>query len=80
MLFDSDDQVLAHVEQRRQRLLDEAHAHRQARCAQAAQPSRLRRSDRLLHATGALLVRWGMYLQQRGRISSTVYVDTRPAF
>ena len=32
MLFYSDDQVLAHVEQRRQQLLDEAHAHRQARC------------------------------------------------
>ncbi len=78
MLFYSDDQVLAHVKQRRQQLLDEAHAHRQARCAQAALPAGLRRRDHLLQATGALLVRWGMYLQQRGRISSTAYVDTRP--
>jgi hypothetical protein len=78
-LFYSDDQVLAHVEQRRQQLLDEAYAHRQVRCAQAARRVGLRRSDRLLYATGAWLVRWGMYLQQRGRISSTAYVDTRPA-
>jgi hypothetical protein len=78
MLYQSEELALAHAKQRRQQLLDEAHAHRQARCAQTSQSSGARRSDRLLHATGALLVRWGTHLQQRGQLTATTYVDTRP--
>lgn len=76
MLFHSDDLVLAHSKERRQQLLDEAHAYRQARQARPIRPGR---GNRLLHATGALLVRWGTHLQQRGHITSNAFAETRPA-
>jgi hypothetical protein len=76
MLFQSEDLVLAHAKQHRQQLLDEAHAHRQARHAPRA---RHRPGDRLFHAAGALLVRWGTHLQQRGHAVPTTFVETRPA-
>ena len=72
MLYQSEDIAQEHVKQHRQQLLDEAHAHRQARCERLlcsppTESSRPRRSDRLLHATGSLLVRWGTRLQQTRR-------------
>ncbi len=88
MLYQSDDLVLAHAKQRRQQLQDEAIAHRQACCiraSRAANPHVTRRStivDRLLHAAGAQLVRWGTHLQQRSatrQVTSATFVDTRPA-
>lgn len=94
MLYQSDDLVLAHAKQRRQQLQDEAQAHRQARCVRtsrsAASTHQATRqatrhptlADRLLHAAGAQLVRWGIRLQQRsaaGQAHSATLVDTRPA-
>ncbi len=89
MLYQSDDLVLAHAKQRRQQLQDEAHAHRQARCIRASRSAVNRPvtphptlADRLLHATGAQLVRWGNRLQQRStarQVASATLVDTRPA-
>ena len=89
MLYHSDDLVLAHVKQRRQQLQDEAQAHRQARCIRACRSANSRNvaphltlADRLLHAAGAQLVRWGTSLQQRSaarQAQSVTLVDTRPA-
>ena len=89
MLYHSDDLVLAHAQQRRQQLQDEAHAHRQARCIRASRSGAARPAahrptlaDRLLHAAGAQLVRWGTRLQQRSaarQVASATVVDTRPA-
>ena len=92
MLYQSDDLVLAHAKQRRQQLQDEAIAHRQARCIRAARTAgasaaamsarRPTLADRLLHAAGAQLVRWGTRLQQRSgtrQVASATFVDTRPA-
>ena len=88
MLYHSDDLVLAHAQQRRQQLQDEAHAHRQARCIRTSRSAASRPvahyptlADRLLVAAGAQLVRWGNRLQQRSaarQTSSAVLVDTRP--
>ena len=87
MLYQSDDLLLAHAKQRHQQLQDEAQAHRQARCIHAAfSASRAgahhpTRADRLLHAAGAQLVRWGTRLQQRSaarQVASATLVDTRP--
>jgi hypothetical protein len=85
MLYQSDDLMLAHANQRRQQLQDEAHGQRLARQARTAllhnraQPSPSRRIDHLLHAAGVLLVHWGTRLQQRGEMKSKTVVDTRPA-
>lgn len=92
MLYQSDDLVLAHAKQRRQQLQDEAQAHRQARCIRAARTASAATgapsvhhptfADRLLHAAGAQLVRWGTRLQQRSatrQVTSATFVDTRPA-
>jgi len=88
MLYQSDDLVLAHAKQHRQQLQDEAIAHRQVRCIRAslAAGPRVTRhptlADRLLHAAGAQLVRWGTRLQQRSgtrQVVSATFVDSRPA-
>lgn len=87
MLYQSDDLVLAHAKQRRQQLQDEAHAHRQARCIRTSRSAggtahHPTLADRLLHAAGAQLVRWGIRLQQRSaarQVHSATLVDTRPA-
>ena len=93
MLYQSDDVVLAHAQQRRQQLQNEACAHRQARCVRTARNAgdapdgrhaahHPTLADRLLHAAGAQLVRWGTRLQQRSgarQVVSATFVDTRPA-
>ena len=89
MLYHSDDLVQSHAQQRRQQLQDEAQAHRQARCIRASRSAANRDGthhptlvDRLFHATGAQLVRWGTRLQQRSaarQVASATLVDTRPA-
>ncbi|MFN8466876.1 MAG: hypothetical protein U0X20_15085 [Caldilineaceae bacterium] len=89
MLYQSDDLVLAHAKQRRQQLQDEAQAHRQARCIRTCRSAANRPvtpqptlADRLFHAAGAQLVRWGTRLQQRSaarQVASATLVDTRPA-
>ena len=89
MLYQSDDLVLAHAKQHRQQLQDEAIAHRQVRCIRASRSAATRNAaphptfaDRLLHAAGAQLVRWGTRLQRRSaarQVTSANFVDTRPA-
>lgn len=64
MLHQPDDVVLAHIHERRRRLLAEATTHRLARCAQ---PPAAAAPDRLLAALGGRLVQWGNYLQARSR-------------
>lgn len=64
MLHQSDDVLLAHIHERRSRLLAEAAAHRLARRMQPPAPPM---PDRLLAALGARLVQWGNRLQARSR-------------
>jgi hypothetical protein len=86
MLFYSDDLAREQAAERRRQLLAEASAARLCRQAKAAAPARIRPRDRLLHAAGALLVRWGTHLQGRSRMaplgsarSASAFVETRLA-
>jgi hypothetical protein len=69
MLFYSDDLAREQAAERRRQLLAEASAARLCRQAKAAAPAPIRPRDRLLHAAGALLVRWGTHLQGRSRMA-----------
>jgi type II secretory pathway component PulM len=75
MMFYSDEFASAHAEQHRRQLLDEAHCHRLVRQMQTA---RSNRSGRMLAAAGALLVRWGVYLQQRSQPPAAYLAESRP--
>lgn len=72
----SDEVLAAHLHERQSRLAAEAAAHRLARQAQPEGPAGL---DRLLGATGTLLVRWGERLQERSRCPQAATREINPA-